>query len=53
MAKGLCIFKDYDYKKHLKLCAAVYLPLIAFDLTVSYVLVKKMAGKMEEQGLLD
>lgn len=49
----LSFFKDYNYKKHALLCAAVYVPLIAFDLTVSYAIVKKMAAKMEEQGLLD
>ena len=34
--------KDYNYKKHCKLVAAVYAPLILIDLTVSYVIIKKL-----------
>ena len=35
-------FKDYDYKKHCKLVAKVYVPLILIDMTVSYFLIKKI-----------
>ena len=34
-------FKDYNYKKHCKLVGKVYLPLILFDLTFSYLIIKK------------
>lgn len=34
--------KDYNYKKHCKLVGAVYLPLILFDLTASYFIIKKV-----------
>lgn len=35
-------FKDYNYKKHYKLVGKVYLPLILFDLTFSYLIIKKV-----------
>lgn len=34
--------KDYNYKKHCKLVAVVYAPLILIDLTVSYIIIKKL-----------
>lgn len=40
-------FKGWNYKKHAKLCAAVYLGLFAFDMTVSYPIVKKILAKWE------
>lgn len=40
-------FKDWNYKKHAKLCATVYLSLFAFDMTVSYFIVKKLLNKIE------
>lgn len=35
-------FKDWNYKKHAKFCTAVYLGLYAFDMTVSYFIIKKV-----------
>ena len=40
-------FKDYSYKKHAKLCGCIYGALIAFDMTVSYVIIKKYLEKHE------
>ena len=40
---------DWNYKKHAKLCAAVYIPLIAFDMTVSYVIIKKVIDRLDEK----
>ena len=40
-------FTHWNYKKHAKLCAAVYLSLFAFDMTISYPIVKKMLKKYE------
>ncbi len=39
---------NWNYKKHVKLCAAIYVPLIAFDLTVSYFICKKIIDKLDE-----
>ena len=39
----------WNYKKHAKLCAAVYVPLIAFDMTVSYLIVKKVLDDLDEK----
>ena len=39
-------FKDWDYKKHVKLCTAVYLSLYAFDMTVSYFVIKRLLKKI-------
>lgn len=38
-------FKDWNYKKHAKFCTAVYLGLYAFDMTISYFIVKKLLKK--------
>ena len=45
--------KDYNYCKHLKLAAAIYVPLIAIDLTVGYVVAKKVinAALLEDMDL--
>ena len=38
-------FKDWNYKKHAKFCTAIYLGLYAFDMTVSYFIIRKLFGK--------
>ena len=35
-------FSNWNYKKHAKFCTAVYLGLYAFDMTVSYFIVKRL-----------
>lgn len=35
-------FADWNYKKHAKLCTALYLTLFAIDMTVGYVVAKKV-----------
>ena len=42
-------FSHWNYKKHAKLCTAVYLSLFAFDMTVSYFICKKVIDKWDEQ----
>ena len=42
-------FSNWNYKKHAKLCAAVYLPLIIFDLTISYVIFKKVLDRLDQK----
>ena len=39
-------FKDWNYKKHAKLCTAVYGGLYAFDMTISYFIIKKLLKKL-------
>lgn len=46
-------FKDYNYKKHAKICLGIYGALFAFDMTVSYFILKKAFAKMDEKGMLD
>ena len=38
-------FKDWNYRKHAKFCTAIYLGLYAFDMTVSYFIIRKLFGK--------
>lgn len=38
-------FSNWNYRKHAKLCAGVYLALFAIDMTVGYVLAKKLLDK--------
>ena len=38
-------FKDWNYKKHAKLCYTVYLALFAIDMTLGYVVAKKVLHK--------
>ena len=45
-------FKGYNYKKHAKLCLGIYGALFVFDMTVSYLVLKKAFAKMEEEGSL-
>lgn len=35
-------FSSWNYKKHTKLCVGVYLTLFAIDMTLGYVLAKKL-----------
>ena len=41
-------FKDWNYKKHAKFVTGVYLSLYAFDMTVSYLILKKTFNKKEK-----
>ena len=38
-------YTDWNYKKHAKFCTALYLGLYAFDMTLSYFIIKKVAKK--------
>lgn len=38
-------FKDWNYKTHAKLCCTVYLALFAIDMTLGYVVAKKVLHK--------
>lgn len=38
-------FKDWNYRKHAKFCAGVYAVLFAIDMTLGYVLVKRVLDK--------
>ena len=38
-------FRDWNYKKHAKFCTLVYAGLYAFDMTVSYFIIKKLFKK--------
>lgn len=40
-------FRNWNYKKHAKFCTAVYLGLYAFDMTISYFIVKKLLEKFD------
>ena len=42
-------FTDWNYKKHAKLCCGVYLALFALDMTVGYVIAKKVLPKKLEE----
>jgi len=44
-----CIFNDWNYKKHAKLVTSLYLVLYAIDMTVTYVLIKKINNKKKIQ----
>ena len=35
-------FSDWNYTKHAKLCTALYLGLYTIDMTVSYVILKRL-----------
>ncbi len=39
--------KDWNYRKHAKLCAVVYATLFALDMTIGYVVAKKILPKFE------
>ena len=38
-------FNDWNYKKHAKFCCTVYLALFAIDMTLGYVVAKKVLPK--------
>ena len=46
-------FKDYNYKKHAMVCSVVYGSLFAFDMSVSYFILKKLFAKMQAEGKLE
>ncbi len=35
-------FKDWNYRKHAKLCCGVYAVLFALDMTLGYAIAKKL-----------
>lgn len=39
--------KNWNYRKHAKLCAIVYVTLFAIDMTIGYVVAKKILPKSE------
>lgn len=41
-------FNNWNYKKHAKFCTAVYLSLYAFDMTVSYFIIKKLFDRIQK-----
>ena len=42
-------FSNWNYKKHAKFCTAVYCGLYAFDMTVSYFIIKRILDKVDEE----
>lgn len=48
MGKASDYFTDWNYKKHAKLCCGVYLALFAIDMTLGYVVAKKVLPKKQE-----
>ena len=38
-------FRDWNYKKHARFCTLIYAGLYAFDMTVSYFIIKKLFKK--------
>lgn len=50
--KGIAMnefFQDWNYKKHAKLCCSVYAVLFALDMTLGYVLAKKLLSPKSEE----
>ena len=45
MDKVTNYLKGWNYKKHTKLCCTVYLALFAIDMTLGYVVAKKVLPK--------
>lgn len=43
------MFKNWNYKKHAKVVSGIYLALWAIDMTLGYVMVKKVIEKEEEK----
>lgn len=43
-------FSNWNYKKHAKFCTVVYLGLYAFDMTVSYFIIRKMFDKLQNEN---
>ena len=42
-------FTDWNYKKHATLCTVVYATLFAIDMTVGYVVAKKLLNKPKDE----
>jgi hypothetical protein len=42
-------FKNWNYKKHAKLCCAVYATLFVIDMTFGYAAAKKLLNKPESE----
>ena len=40
-------FKGWNYKRHAKFCTSIYLALYAFDMTVSYFIIKRIYRKYD------
>lgn len=40
-------FRNWNYKKHAKLCLAIYGALFAFDMTISYPILKKLLDRAQ------
>ena len=45
MNKDCNYFNDWNYKKYAKVCCAFYLALFALDMTLGYVVAKKVLPK--------
>jgi len=43
------MFKDWNYKKHVKFVSGVYLALWTIDMTLGYLVVKKYSEKLEKK----
>lgn len=43
------MFKDWNYKKHVKFVSGIYLALWTIDMTLGYLVVKKYSEKLEKQ----
>lgn len=43
------MFKNWNYKKHAAFVSGVYLTLWAIDMTLGYVVAKKVLPKIEEK----
>lgn len=41
-------FSHWNYRKHAKLCATVYLTLFVFDMTISYFICKRLLDKADQ-----
>ena len=39
-------YRNWDYRKHAKLCVAVYLALFVLDMTLGYAVAKRLLPKM-------
>lgn len=46
---GKGFFSHWNYKKHAKFCTAVYLGLYAIDMTLSYIIIKKILDRLDEK----
>ncbi len=53
MCKCKKFFKDWNYCKHAKFVGAVYLTMFAIDMTLGYIVAKKVLDSVDEKGLLE